>query len=444
MSKKISDGIYAVGGNRGAAIFFSKEKGPQFSAPKINKDSTDSGEWCNWGDDNLWPQNLIRKLNKVGTAGGGLDVLTSAHYGVGIEIYQEVDNEDGTDTTLVKRALSKLPEIQAFFRRCSFNITLSEIIDDSETFGIAFPEYLTTPNVDEIISVQRLQAANYRFGIPKNGFPEKVIYNSDWETYNKDFNTETVCFNPRLSVEEIKAICKEKRITNFIIPVMDALVIEKIYPTKKWHSSFKNGWIDVVLSVPAFKKAMFENQFNFKSIVHVADDYFAHKYGMQDWQKFSAAEKELKREELVTAVDDHMSGNDAAGRSLISPFFRDASGKEIKGIQIETIPQNQSNGEFLLDASAGNSEILFPMGVDPSLLGGGIPGGKNLSGSGSDKREAYTILCARLPKKQIRTLKVFDIVQEWNGWDPSLIAKLPNVNLTTLDKNPNGQQKIVN
>lgn len=84
------------------------------------------------------------------------------------------------------------------------------------------------------------------------------------------------------------------------------------------------------------------------------------------------------------------------------------------------------------------------MGVDPSLLGGGIPGGKNLSGSGSDKREAYTILCARLPKKQIRTLRVFEIIQEWNEWDPSLVMKLPNYNLTTLDKNPNGQQKVVN
>ena len=442
MSQKISDGIYAVGKNKGAAIFFSKGKGPEFSAPKINKDSTDSADICNWGDDNLWPQNLMAKLNKAGTAGGGLDVLTSAHFGVGLEIYQEVDNDSGTD--LVKRSLTKFPEILAFFRRCSFNITVSEIIDDFETFGIAFPEFLLTPNGEEIISVQRLQAANYRFEVPKGSFPENVIYNSDWETRNKDFDTTTRCFSPRLSVEEIKAICKEKKITNFIIPVMNALTIEKIYPTVKWHSSFKNGWIDVVLSVPAFKKAMFINQFNFKSIVHIADDYFAHKYGREDWQKFTAAQKEAKRIELIDNIDTHLSGNDAAGRSIISPFFRDQSGKEIKGIQIEEIPQNQSNGEFLLDASAGNSEILFPMGVDPSLLGGGIPGGKNLSGSGSDKREAYTILCARLPKKQIRTLRVFEIIQEWNGWDPTLVAKLPNVNLTTLDKNPNGQQKVVN
>ena len=84
------------------------------------------------------------------------------------------------------------------------------------------------------------------------------------------------------------------------------------------------------------------------------------------------------------------------------------------------------------------------MGVDPSLLGGGIPGGKNLSGSGSDKREAWTILCARMTKRQIRTLQIFENIKDWNNWDPSIYVKYPSVNLTTLDKNPNGQTKIIN
>jgi len=442
MKSKISDNIVAVGGNRGAAIFLSKGKEPVLINPKLKKDSSDSGEWCNWGDDNLFPQRLVKKVKDSGTAGGGLEVLTTAHFGMGIEIYEEIETEKGTE--LKKRALSKLPEIYAFFKRCQFNTELSDLIDDYEYFRLAFPQYLTSPDTSKIISMQRLQAANCRFAIPKSSFPDLVFYNSDWENYDPAFNDKIVCFNPKWSVEEIKLMCKEKSITNFTIPIIDTLSIEKIYPSVNWHSSFRNGWLDVVLSVPAFKRAMFENQFNFKSIVHVADDYFAHKYGQQDWMKFTAAEKESKREELIDAIDEHLSGNEAAGRSIISPFFRDTSGKEIKGIQVEEIPQNQSNGEFLLDASAGNSEILFPMGVDPSLLGAGIPGGKNLSGSGSDKREAYTILCTRMPKKRIRTVRPFEVVQEWNGWNPALVAKLPNLNLTTLDKNKDGQEKNIN
>lgn len=191
---------------------------------------------------------------------------------------------------------------------------------------------------------------------------------------------------------------------------------------------------------------MFENQLNFKYLIHIADDYFAHRYGQEAWREFTPEEQENKRTELVESIDKKLAGNESAGRSLISPFFRDrnsSSDTPIKGVQIEAIKQDQSNGDFLLDASAGNSEILFPMGVDPCLLGAGIPGGKNQSGSGSDKREAYTILCSRLPAKHAVTLEIFLTIRDWNGWDQGLIGKFPNVQLTTLDKNPTGQSNVV-
>ena len=225
---------------------------------------------------------------------------------------------------------------------------------------------------------------------------------------------------------------------------MRTLTTEKNYPKVKWHSSFANGWVDVVLSVPTFKKYMFENQLNLKFVIYVADDFFSHKFGRNEWQEMSDVQKEQERQKTIKAIDEHMSGNKAAGRSFLSPFFRDSSGNLIRGIEVVPIDDKIKDGNFLPDASAGNSEILFPMGVDPCLLGAGIPGGKNLSGSGSDKREAYTILSTRMPIKRLRTLEIFERIRDWNGWDESLYGNFPNINLTTLDKNPNGQQVIVN
>ncbi|MBG0515311.1 hypothetical protein I4P13_16215 [Elizabethkingia meningoseptica] len=440
-ASKIADNVYAVGGK--AAVYLSKDKIPTHTPTPINKDASDSGEWCNWGDDNLYPQRLMRKVNDSGTAQGGLEVLKSAHYGIGFRLYEGVETDTGVNFR--ERLLSSYPDIQTFFDTVGFDIFLSEIISDYEDFRLAFPEFLLSPNGQEIISVQRLQAANCRFAIPnKSGIIEKVFYNSDWENYNKEFTEQIFCFDSKFSIAEIKEYCKQNGITRFTIPVIDALTIEKVYPSVNWHSSFTNGWLDVALSVPELKKAMFEQQFHIKYLIHVADDYFAHKYGQQIWMGFSAEEQEKIRIDFVDAVDDHITGNKAGGRSLISPFFRDQSGKEIKGIQIEPLPEPNGNGEFLLDATAANTEILFPMGVDPCLLGAGIPGGKNLSGSGSDKREAYTILCSRLPIKQIRTLYIFIIIRIWNEWPANLVGKLPNYNLTTLDKNPNGVEVITN
>jgi hypothetical protein len=68
------------------------------------------------------------------------------------------------------------------------------------------------------------------------------------------------------------------------------------------------------------------------------------------------------REQLATAIDEHMSGNKASGRSLISPILEEG-GKFVEGIRVEPIDNKLKDGSYLPDASAANSEILFAIGV---------------------------------------------------------------------------------
>ena len=444
--RKITNDIYAVSG--GGIVRFSgqqKTKETPHSYPKIYPETTDTDDWCNWGEDNLYPKRLMEKVEKVGAATGGLEILISAHYGTGIKIYELFETEG--DATFKERIPSSVPEVYDFFDRTNFELVISDIIADYETFGVAFPEFILSPNGNIIISVMRHKATDCRFQKPKNGVIEKVLINSAWgeSTFKKEDTIAVPCFSMNLSPNEIKAECQKRGIRKFIVPIVNTLTIEKVYPSVGWHSAYKSGWIDVVLSIPEFKKFMYEQQFNFKYLIHIADDYFLHRYGRDEWEQFDSEKKESLREELISKIDEEMRGTKAGGKSIISPFFRDKNtGELIKGIQIDEVPQTLASGEFLPDASAGNSEVLFAMGVDPALLGAGVPGGKNLSGSGSDKREAYTILCSRLPRKHARTLFVFRIIQKWNGWNPDLVAKFPNINLTTLDKNPNGQVAVKN
>lgn len=439
--EKIDNDLYILS-KSGAAVLFDNKHG--LTAPKAKKDLSDTDKYSVWGDDNLYPQQLTEKLNKTGAAIGGLEVLISAHYGLGFRLYQDVETEEGIVTK--ERARNSFPELNQFFKACRWDITMSEIVEDFETYGIAFVEYLLSPNRDKIISIKRQQAAHCRLGVPKEkGYVDKVYINTSWGgTLDEELTEEVPFYSDMHSVESLKAYCMEKKVEKFIVPVMRTLTTEKNYPKVKWHSSFANGWVDVVLSVPTFKKYMFENQLNLKFVIYVADDFFSHKFGRNEWQEMSDVQKEQERQKTIKAIDEHMSGNKAAGRSFLSPFFRDSSGNLIRGIEVVPIDDKIKDGNFLPDASAGNSEILFPMGVDPCLLGAGIPGGKNLSGSGSDKREAYTILSTRMPIKRLRTLEIFERIRDWNGWDDTLYGNFPNINLTTLDKNPNGQQVIVN
>ncbi len=438
--KKLSKGIYSLGKN---AVFVSKDV--LHTDPKFKKETTlTGGKYLPWGEGDNYPNTLAEKLKKSGTAVGGLEVLTAAHYGIGFKVYQ-LQEDMNQDIILKECFLQKnYQEIYDFITKVKFNIFLSEVIHDYETFRIAFVEYLLSPNFDKIISVKRHQASFCRFEEPdKNGVINNVGINTDWENYSEERTIAVKCFGPHVPIDEVKAYCKEKKIQKFIIPVMDALLVEKSYPSVGWHASFKNGWMDVVLSIPKLKAALFKKQLHIKYVIHVADDYFSHYY-KDTWHNFSDAEKNQKRQQLVDLIDSSLSGNENSGSSITSPFFRDENGNEIKGIQVEAIPQPNADGDFLSDGFAGNNEILFAMGVDPSLLGSGTPGSKNLSGSGSDKREAYTILCSRLPLKQSRTIQIFENIRFWNNWDNTLVGKFPNVNLTTLDKNPNGVEKVVN
>lgn len=436
---KIDKGIYGI--SKGAVLF---DKKTHTTTPKIKKGSSDSGKTSSWGDGNLYPNDFFAKFVKTDAAVGGVDVLVSAHYGNGFKLYQDVETEEGVVSR--ERVPASVPEIASFFSRTRWQIFMSEIVLDYETFNIGFVEYLLSPDCSKIISVKRHSAAHCRLGLPneKSGLIEKVYINTDWENYDEDYTEEVRFISPDAYWEEVKEFCKSKKIDRFIIPVVAPLTIEKNYPTVKWHSSFRNGWVDVVNSVPEFKKYMFKNQLHIKFVVYVADDFFSHKYGQATWQEYDETTKEKLRVELVNKIDEHMSGNKASGRSLISPYFRDQNGNLIKGIEVAPIDDKIKDGNFLPDAASGNSEILFAMGVDPCLLGAGIPGGKNLSGSGSDKREAYTILCTRMPIRRIRTLEIFTRIRDWNGWDASLYGNFPNIVLTTLDKETSGQKEVAN
>jgi hypothetical protein len=54
--------------------------------------------------------------------------------------------------------------------------------------------------------------------------------------------------------------------------------------------------------------------------MYVSDLYF--ESFTKKWDDFDAEKRQKMREDLSTAIDDHMSGNNASGRSLIAQFLR--------------------------------------------------------------------------------------------------------------------------
>lgn len=402
-----------------------------------------TGKVVQWGSDNLYPQNFYnKKFLKNGAAVGGISILKSTHHGNGFQLYKEETDANSGEIIIKNQLLKDYPAIKQFVRDNKLNKFWFEKITDQSLFQIAFTEHVLSADQEEIVRVKRQKAAHCRFAeMDESGTIPFVFINTDWSNNKKELNAVVNFMGGDMTAQEIKDRCKEKKIYNFITATYYPLVNENYYPNADWHAVDRSGWIDVANSVPELKKALFENQMHFKYIVYVSDLYFESFY-KAEWDEFDAEKRQQMREALATTIDDHMSGNKASGRSLTAPIIEE-NGKFVKGIEVEPVDNKLKDGSYLPDASAANSEILFAIGVNPAIIGAGTPGGSNLGGSGSNIREAYTVLSASLVPRRNTTLEDWELWRDYNGWDTDLEAGFPNVNLTTLDKNPTGAVAVM-
>ena len=437
-------GDVAFGHGSKAAFSFGKSKKEKHTI--VNPEDTTSGDIAKWGDDNQYPQNFLTQLNRNGAGGAALRILKSTHYGQGFHLFTEETDENGKEKkTMVKPKTN--PEIDEFFRRCKMKRFWTEHIADQEALYIAFPEFILSKDFTKIVSVRRLQAAKCRFEKinETSGLIENVYFCHNWKsstTIDSEYVEKIPAIDSWWHAEQIKEYCKKKRIYKFVMPVFYPLMTETYYPEVDWHAVYRNGWMDVANSIPEYKKALFENQLNIKYIVHISEEYFKRTYG-DDWQDYTPEKKKEVRDQLTTAIDEHLSGVKNAGKSIQSVVYKDMNGQWVKGIEVEAVENTLKDGSYLPEASAANSEIMFAMGVDPSIVGAGIPGGKMNTGSGSDKREAFSILTSLFKTKREITLEIWNLLRDYNQWPPELQGGFANTELTTLDANPTGTQTSI-
>ncbi len=401
-----------------------------------------------WGSGNAGPKKLLKDINKIGSAGKAIEISTDAHFGTGLSVYREDD-----EGKKVRVPFRKIPKLAEFDKINNWNLYYSESILDYETHEMMFTEYCLTNNYEEISFIKRHDPSVCRFEEmnPATGLIENIFLNADWENYEDSATTEIPVFSMYAHADDVKEECKRRKITRFMVCYHSARNGELYYNSPRWQAPFRNGWSDVILAVPEIKKRITEQSLNIKFLIHVSDEYFRTMYGKDDktnefvWDKMEQEERDNEYENLVGTIDNHLSGVEASGRSLTVPMIKSVlDGKNIKSVEIDRIDSETKDGVLLAEAAAGHQEIYLSKGVDPCIPGASIPGSQLQSGSGSNKREAYTILCATKVRARTVTLLPFYFVRDWNGWGEDLDGGFANVILTTLDKETSGQTEITN
>lgn len=403
----------------------------------------ENGKIASWGANNDYPQQKLEKIRLNGAALSGLRVSRKAHYGSGFVLYEE--KQENGKRIIEQKSLNQYANIYTFWKRNQMKRFWKETITDLEYFAIAFPEYVLSKDFKAINRIKRQKTAECRFELMDEitRSVRNVYISSKWHD-GVDAASKYVAKVPLIdsywSADEVKEYCKKYKVRNFIRPIFYPLVDESYYPKPEWDSALNSGWLDIANSIPKFKKAFLENQLNIKYHIEVSEEYFDRKY-KEDWQKFTTEERQQIRTEFVEELDSALRDTENAGKSIMSIVYKDDNGNSLPGLKITAVDNKLKDGAYLQDTSAGNQEILTAIGVDPSLIGAGIPGGKLGAGSGSDKREAWFILSALMKTNRDTTLEPFEFIQEYNGWDTNLMGAFEDTVLTTLDKNPTGTEK---
>ena len=433
----------------GAAAFTFKNTSESLdsSVTVVKVDVKDkTADIASWGKKNDYPQAILKAVRPNGSASSGLRFLRKAHYGNGLVLVRDKANAEGKKEIQMVDP-SEIPAIQEFFLKSQMNRFWKETITDLEYFSIAFPEYILSENYATINRVRRQKTAWCRFSLPnkENNLVEYVYISEKFGKEAVDASSEYVeevsLIDSYWSPEEVKEYCKVNKIKKFIRPIFYPLIDEAMYPKSEWHAVVESGWLDVANSVPELKKAIFQNQMVIKYLVEIDERYFEKIY-MEQWIKFSPDERMKIRQDVIDTVNDSLVGNVNAGKTIQSMKIIGDNGQPYSAVTITAIDDKLKDGSYLPEAEAANSEVLFALGVDPSLIGAGIPGGKLGAGSGSDKREAFTILSALFKTNRETTLEVYDFISQYNGWDKTIRAAFENTILTTLDINPTGSKSV--
>lgn len=419
--------------------------GSEASHTTSKPNSKDGKKYIEWGDSDKFPTTLAKAVRKNGSASSAMRVKERTHYGNGLTLYKNGKSEGGKKVVEFV-PIEEEPEIEMFLKKIRYKLFLQETIKDLEWFNIAFPEFVLSVDRKSIASVRRQKTAWCRYAAPNaKGFVDHIYVSSKFgnvssiDLEDKEYVSEIPLINPYLTKEEIIEYCIEKNIDRFVIPFGYPLSDESFYPEADWHSILNSGWLDVANSVPEYKLNIFKNQVSIKYLIEIDERYFEKTY-QEEWHKYPLEQKLAIRKDIIQTITDELSGNKNSGKSISSIMFTDSNDNQISAVKITPIDDKFKDGSYLPEAEAANSEVLFAMGVDPSVIGAGIPGGKLGAGSGSDKRVAFNIMQALKTSDRDVSLSVLEFIQDFNSWNPKIKFAYENTEITTLDKNPTSTQ----
>ena len=410
-------------------------------------------EFVPHGKDNNLPVQIIQKVYKNITTASNVDFNTRISIGDGLLVVKKV--KDKGEIKYEEQIESEQPKIFEFIQNNNVNRILQEAAADMVVFYDAFIEVIFNKNSSkpEIVMIRHKEATFSRLSVmnEKTAKIEYHGYSAKWGDGTPDDVIATPFLDRDAPIYDLKSrlgiipnpntgkndtVTKDKRfIMSLALPTPGRFYYNKPY----WWAIFESKWYDYACAIPEFKMALIENAMVLHYHVKINTAFWAKLYkdeGITDPEK-----QKQRKLEFLTQMDDFLAGKENAGKNFVSHFSYDKiKGYEEQDIIIELLESSMKGGEFIEDAEEASNSICYAMGVHPSLQGASPGKGKNINGT--EARELFIIKQAIMKPIRDALLSFMYTVKAINGWDPDIHFVIPNIMLTTLDKNT-GQVKSI-
>ncbi|MEA3378038.1 MAG: hypothetical protein U9Q69_00200 [Nanoarchaeota archaeon] len=430
--------ITTIGGPKMTAGNSSVKKyNVKTSNSESKKTTKEKYEVMSWGDDNDFPENALTWIEKNTVLSSGLKYKLQMMMGQGIfpckVISYESDGKENIEVVNEKNLIETL-------RSRMIRRYLSNTSRDVYKFGMAFPVLQFNSKGDKIVRIKPLNARSCRWEATTNGNLHNLIL-SDWRE-PKNFHSIKVLDidDPDLHLMQLQKAGKTKNL-NIVYPLDNYFGNNYYYQIPDWYVAYNAGWLGISEDVPKFIKKVYENQISWKWHVKIPYAYWEKRYPRNKYKN------EEERKTLINAdmkkIEDNLTGTSNAQKTIFSMFEINAHGKPEEQWIIEPLDNKYTSDQQMIESAVADSNILFSINVNPTIMGAGLPGSGPYAGKtgGSDIRESFLVNLALIWLDRQNILDPIELMLRYNGYS-DVELRYRNTILTTLDTGA-GTKKVI-
>lgn len=388
-------------------------------------------EFVSWGPNNNYPDEAVRVIGTTGVLSTAIGFKARTSFGQGVV---PMDTNGYDENGNVKLVPCSSTDVQRYFRSYEFRQYMSSAFRDLFKFGNCFPIFYFNEDGTKIVRLILRNARHCRVSEDKQWLCVFPDFDDSLPTEEKG---EVIRMldedDPFFEMDVLKAQGKLDGKPVAFPRIRNYYSNNDYYGIPDWDAAYRSGWVDIAHRIPQFLAKSYANAMTLMWHIQIPADYWDKRYPENEYPTKEERTKAI--EEAMTEIEESLCGVENANKTIITEYDIEEYAKVPREWKIERLKNEIDAKERLSTSAAANSEILFSLMLNPSVLGAGMPGGAYAgnAGSGSDIRESFlvSVITTYIEKQQV--LDPVMMMLKYNGHSEDIVLKYKETILTTLN-----------